>query len=249
LARTLARAPRRRRPIRRKIGQWCARYLPAEVVGTISAVASAYFAYVATGDRATAAIVGTIGENVGFYGVMAVIEWRRQGRLGPMGRQARALRTIRVLSAEFGPAEVIDSLLVRPGAMYLGPFVTGGITTGSLLGKIMADAVFYAVAIASFEIVQRRGGGGRGPAGAGMPAKKAMNGGRLAFAGSGDGPRRGGRGVPPHDRGVARGRTALRHEVQRVPARAKAVEGAGVRVRDRVGKRTGRPARSRGRRR
>ncbi|GAA0950970.1 hypothetical protein [Virgisporangium aurantiacum] len=245
MARTLARAPR----WRRLIGRWCARYLPAEVVGTISAVASAYFAYLATGDRATAAIAGTIGENVGFYGVMAVIEWRRQGEMGPMGRQAKALRTIRVLSAEFGPAELIDSLLVRPGAMYVGPFVTGGITSGSLLGKIMADAVFYAVAIASFEIVQRRGGGGRGLAGAGAPAKKAMNGGRLAFAGSGDGPRRGGRGVPPHDRGVARGRTALRHEVQRVPARAKAVEGAGVRVRDRVGQRAGRPVGNRGRRR
>jgi hypothetical protein len=245
LAKTVTRVPRWRRLIRR----WCARYLPAEVIGTISAVTSAYVAYLATGDRALAAIFGTIGENVGFYSVMAVVEWRRQGTAGPMGLQARAQRTIRVLSAEFGPAELIDSLVVRPGAMYLGPFVTGGITSGSLLGKIMADAVFYAVAIASFELVHRRATGGRGPVGAGAPAVKAMNGGRLALAGSGDGSRRGGRGVPPHERGNARGRSALRHEVQRVPARAGAPEKPGVRVRDRVGKRAGRPARNRGRRR
>jgi hypothetical protein len=245
LAKTVTRAPR----WRRLIGRWCARYLPAEVIGTISAVASAYFAYLATDDRAAAAIIGTLGENVGFYSVMAVTEWRRQGAFGPMGLQARALRTVKVLSAEFGPAEVIDSLLVRPAAMYVGPFVTGGITSGSLIGKIMADAVFYAVAIASFEIVQRRGVGGHGLAGAGAPAVKAMNGGRLAFAGTGDGPRRGGRGVPPHDRGNARGRAALRHEVQRVPARAGAVEGPRVRVRDRVGQRAERPVNNRGRRR
>jgi hypothetical protein len=245
LAKIVMRVPRWRRLIRR----WCARYLPAEVIGTISAVASAYFAYIYTDDRALAAVFGTIGENVGFYSVMAVVEWRRQGAAGPMGLQARAQRTIRVLSAEFGPAEVIDSLVVRPAAMYVAPFVTGGITSGSLLGKIMADAVFYAVAIASFEVVERRRVNARGPAGAGAPAVKAMNGGRLALAGSGDGSRRGGRGVPPHERGNARGRPALRHEVQRVPARAGASEGSGVRVRDRVGQRTGRPSRNRGRRR
>jgi hypothetical protein len=229
------------------VARWCARYLPAEVAGTICAVTSAYVAYLITGDRAVAAISGTLGENVGFYGAMAVAEFRRQARVTIGGRQVRAWRTVRVLFAEFGPAEVLDSLLVRPVAMYVGPFLTGGMASGSLVGKLMADAVFYAVAIASFENFHRRLGGGR--AGAVAPAARASNGGRLGYAGTGDGPRLGGRGVLPHDRGLARGRAALRHEVQRIPAGAQAVDGSRVRIRDRVGSRTGRPARNRSRRR
>jgi O-antigen/teichoic acid export membrane protein len=125
------------------------RYLPAEVVGTVCAVAGAYVAFLVLADRAVAAIVGTMAENVGFYGVMAVVEWRR--------RRARSVRrTALALFAEFGPAEALDSLLVRPACMYLGPLLTGGIASGSLLGKLAADGVFYAVAIVGYEIMQRR---------------------------------------------------------------------------------------------
>jgi hypothetical protein len=144
----------------RKAGQWCARYLPAEIVGTVCAVMGAYVAFRISGDRAIAAIAGTMAENVGFYGVMAATEWRRPGT-GQAGPCRRAGRTAAVLFAEFGPAEALDSLLVRPLCMYLGPFLTGGIAGGSLLGKLMADAVFYAVAIASYEVVQRRLAGSR----------------------------------------------------------------------------------------
>jgi hypothetical protein len=139
----------------RKAGEWCARYLPAEIVGTVCAVIGAYVAFRIMEDRAVAAISGTLAENVGFYGVMTVTEWRRQAA-GRPGLHRRAGRTAAVLFAEFGPAEALDSLLVRPVCMYLGPFVTGGIASGSLLGKLIADAVFYAVAIVSYEFVQRR---------------------------------------------------------------------------------------------
>jgi hypothetical protein len=114
----------------------------------------AYVAFCVMGDRAIAAITGTMAENVGFYGVMAVTEWRRQGA-GRPGRHRRAARTAAALFAEFGPAEALDSLLVRPVCMYLGPFVAGGIAGGSLLGKLAADAVFYGVAIVSSGVVQR----------------------------------------------------------------------------------------------
>jgi hypothetical protein len=66
------------------------------------------------------------------------------------------VRTALALFAEFGPAEALDSLLVRPVCMYTGPFLTGGVASGSLLGKIAADAVFYTVAIVSYEVAQRR---------------------------------------------------------------------------------------------
>jgi hypothetical protein len=117
------------------------------------------------GDRAVAAITGTLAENVGFYGVMAVMEWRQQAA-GRPGVHRRTARTAAALFVEFGPAEALDSLLVRPLCMYVGPFLTGGIASGSLLGKLGADAAFYAVAAASYVAVQRRvaAGGGWRPA-------------------------------------------------------------------------------------
>lgn len=139
----------------RKAREWCSRYLPAEVVGTAFSVIGAYAAFHLWGDRAVAALAGTLAENAGFYGVMAVLEWRRQASGAP-GRRRRAGRTAMALSTELGPAEAIDSLAVRPLMLFLGPFLTGGIATGSALGKIMADVVFYVVVIACYEAGQRR---------------------------------------------------------------------------------------------
>ncbi|WP_052163527.1 hypothetical protein [Actinoplanes utahensis] len=40
--------------------------------------------------------------------------------------------------------------------LFVGPFLTGGIVTGSALGKVLADVVFYIVAIICYEAAQRR---------------------------------------------------------------------------------------------
>jgi hypothetical protein len=59
---------------------------------------------------------GTWGENLGYYGTVLTRELRarraRNGRLTP----AAVLRTIRNLALEFGGAELLDSLLIRPAA-------------------------------------------------------------------------------------------------------------------------------------
>jgi ornithine decarboxylase len=99
--------------------------------------------------------VGTVAENVGFYGVIAGREWRRQRFHGRADALRSAFGTLRATILEFGPAELLD-WLVRPLSMYVGPFVTGHIASGALLGKLMADVVFYAVAIVGYEIAQHR---------------------------------------------------------------------------------------------
>jgi ornithine decarboxylase len=157
LAERVSRAPRRLRKPRwlRKLREWSARYLPAEIVGTACAVAGAFVAFQLTGERAIAAIAATVAENVGFYTILAGVEWRRQSAKDDTGAAVTALRTARALSIEFGPAEVLDSVLLRPSSMYLGAVVTGNAASGALLGKLIADALFYAAAITSYEITRR----------------------------------------------------------------------------------------------
>jgi hypothetical protein len=63
--------------------------------------------------------------------------------------------TARAVATEFGPAELVDTLAVRPALLYAATAAFGGTPAAWLVGKLAADAVFYAVAIGSFELGRR----------------------------------------------------------------------------------------------
>ncbi len=52
---------------------------------------------------------------------------------------------------EFGPAEAIDSILIRPVAFYAGPILFGNVAVGWMLGSVTADVAFFVMAIFSYE--------------------------------------------------------------------------------------------------
>ena len=85
-----------------------------------------------------AAVGGDLGEGLAFYAVVVARELRAE-------RSAARPRSMRHLLAdllrEFGPAEALDSFALRPLAMYAGPLVTGGLLTGTLLGKVRESVV------------------------------------------------------------------------------------------------------------
>jgi hypothetical protein len=148
---------------RRRVAQWVARYLPLEVLGTIAAVAGSWAAYEASGSIVVAAVAGTIAEGVGYYALVVVRGIR--GHLGSLrvtrvrrrsGRGALAIAlTLRGMAAEFGPAEVLDTVVVRPALLIVAAAWLGPDPTAWLVGKLAADVVFYVVAIASFELGRR----------------------------------------------------------------------------------------------
>ena len=63
-------------------------------------------------------------------------------------------RTVRDLLIEFGPAELVDSLLARPLFMYLMPSLLHNFTAGIVAGKLAADVIFYGIAISAYELRQ-----------------------------------------------------------------------------------------------
>ena len=130
-----------------RVLSWLRRYLPAELVALPSALLFAYAAGSLTGSSAAAAFAGTWGENLGFYGLFLGRELRRRGHV-------RALpAAVRDLVLEFGPAETLDSLLIRPAFMYAGLSLAPNPMLGVLAGKLAADVTFYAPAIASYELL------------------------------------------------------------------------------------------------
>ena len=142
---------------------WLVRYLPLEVLGTIAAMLGAWAAYEASGSLAIAAIAGALAESVGYYALVVVRAARghaasaRVRVLPRPGRRAWTTTwlTARSVAAEFGPAELVDSFAVRPATLWVASALWGAHPAAWLVGKLAADAVFYVVAIVSFETGRR----------------------------------------------------------------------------------------------
>jgi selenocysteine lyase/cysteine desulfurase len=124
---------------------WIRRYGPAEVAAVAGALVAAGIVDGA-GTAAATAVAATLGETVAFYVTILI----RDLRARPADRPVRVV--LRGLVIEFGPAEALDTALLRPAAMYLGPLVTGDLTAGVIAGKVAADLVFYGIAAFGHEI-------------------------------------------------------------------------------------------------
>jgi hypothetical protein len=112
---------------------------------------------------AAVGIVATWAEMVGFYGTMAVRDLSQRlrgtsaGAPGTAGSRTRAAAaTTTALIAEFGPAELLDTLLVRPALIAVSLQLTSTTLVGIVAGKLLADVAFYVPAIASWELLRRK---------------------------------------------------------------------------------------------
>jgi hypothetical protein len=126
------------RPLR-----WLKRYLPAEAAALLTAVALAQLVSMLTDSTARAAVAGAWGETCVYYAVM-------------LAREIDAADTlwaaVRNLVLEFGVAEALDSLLVRPALMYVASQLIGDVSVGVLIGKVASDVIFYVPTIAAYEL-------------------------------------------------------------------------------------------------
>ena len=134
---------------------WAKRCGVAEVTGTLTAYLGYFTVLGMTQNDLASAYGGSIGESLGFFGVMisreiAADRSKARRRLESYGWKGMQ-RTIRGLFMEFGPAELLDTGLIGPLAMgtasyYLGPGI------GILVGKLASDLTFYGSAILACEI-------------------------------------------------------------------------------------------------
>lgn len=137
-----------------KLIEWLTRYLPLEIVATACALAGGLGAAALVANAAVIAYAATWAENAGFYGYALVREVR--GNVGSTRASILAvgkalLPSTRTILLEFGPAEILDSLVVRPTCMLIMTQMTGNLPLGLLLGKLLADLAFYGLAVVGFE--------------------------------------------------------------------------------------------------
>jgi hypothetical protein len=144
----------------KKRKEWLKRYLPAEILGTVLALAAAWAAYAHTNSFVAATAAGWAGEGVGFYGYFVTSELignaKRYSNHSILKRIPMALAAASTnLLIEFLPAEILDNFILRPYLMYLIPHYVHPYPVGFLVGKFSADILFYALAIVGYETRKR----------------------------------------------------------------------------------------------
>lgn len=141
--------------------KWAVRYLPGEVAGTCTALGSSLAVHAATDSLAAAAIAGTVGENIGYYGAALCRElrlyWRRCGSRSRYAKLRFSMKhAIRGMVVEFGFAELVDTFAVRPFLLYMLPVLfPSNLVAALFAAKILADCVFYGLTFAGLQVRQR----------------------------------------------------------------------------------------------
>jgi hypothetical protein len=130
-----------------KLKDWGWRYIPAEISGTLTALLAALIVTFLTNNPILTAFAGTWGENIGFYGIILIREFKTK-----KNNSIPLRKTLRNLIIEFGPAEVLDSFVLRPFFMFIFPTIIGNLVIGIIIGKFAADATFYIPTIIAYEL-------------------------------------------------------------------------------------------------
>lgn len=146
--------------VKRKMKEWLSRYLPGEIIGTVSAVTAASLAHWYTSNLIVVAYVGSLGEAIGFYSTVFIQQVVAVNKLNKATPKIFSFsdftRIISTIFWEFGPAGLLDDLVLRPFFMYVFPGIVGNFTWGILIGKIVGDLSFYLLVILSYEIIKHK---------------------------------------------------------------------------------------------
>ena len=148
---------RSERSLGRSVLFFVGRYLPSEFAGTAVLLVAALITLDRTGSPLAAAAAGTVAETVGFYSVALAMILVEQRRLAGGGIGRMLGRTVGLGIAEFGPIELLDTLLARPALLYLGTAVLPNPVIGLLAGKLAADVLFYVGAASAYRVTDLAG--------------------------------------------------------------------------------------------
>ncbi|MBP6218131.1 MAG: hypothetical protein KA436_06065 [Oligoflexales bacterium] len=138
-----------------KIREWLARYLPSELAGTISMYLGYYWIWTMTEHPGAASYAAAISENVGFYGIMLFRELLLNRRNGLDLSSGSLLKSFTDLLLEFGPSELLDSLVLRPLCIGLSTHYLGH-NFGIFAGKLVSDVFFFIPTILMYELNKKR---------------------------------------------------------------------------------------------
>lgn len=146
--------------MKQKISEWLRRYGLAEVISLTLTVVSSWLTYEYSKNNLTTALVATWVGNIGYFSTILIqdvlVAIKQLREVGKKYSVDTFYKNVRALLVEFGIAEVLDSLFIRPMLLYFFPVWMGNRTLGTVIAKFMADITFYIPAIISYELSKKK---------------------------------------------------------------------------------------------
>jgi hypothetical protein len=143
-----------------RVREWLLRYGPAEILSLLATVGAAAITAQTGGSNLAIALAATWAGNVAYFGLLLGQDSWRTRQLLQQERRVYTwgtfARNMRALVVEFGAAEALDSLLIRPTLMYWLPRWLHSVPQGVLVAKFAADVTFYVPAIISYELSKEK---------------------------------------------------------------------------------------------
>jgi len=132
------------------------RYGLAEIAGAVCVLLISSLTYYFTRNKIIAAYAGTIGENIGFYGVIILRDTIDAKRKAAHWSGKEIWQVLKNILIEFGIAEALDTFLMRPLMLYLFTSLFTNYQIGALAGVVVADILFYSLAVLFSELNKKR---------------------------------------------------------------------------------------------
>ncbi|MFH1439373.1 MAG: hypothetical protein ABIG89_02330 [Candidatus Woesearchaeota archaeon] len=137
--------------VNNKLKEWFKRYAAAEVIGLLSGIVFANISMFVFGNMIGSAFIATWAENFGFYGTILYKDGKQRknkhGNIGFKGFLIMLKNTI----IEFGPAEYLDSFLIRPFYLAVFPHFIQNYSLAIILGSLATNITYYIPTILSYE--------------------------------------------------------------------------------------------------
>jgi len=136
--------------IRDKLREWFKRYAFAEFLASVFTIVFSNIAMGFFGNYIVAGFVGTWADNLGFYGVITYRDLKAKGKNKKI-TSANFFRFLRNMIVEFGPAEYLDSFIIRPFYLSVFPYFIDNYTLAIFIATILANITYYIPTIISYE--------------------------------------------------------------------------------------------------
>lgn len=133
--------------MKRKVIEWLRRYSLPLIIGYILTLSVASGTKLLFGSLVVAAYFATWADNCGFYGTIAYRDLKARGKLS----FSNFFKVIRDMIVEFGPAEYVDSFVLRPLFLATFPLFISNYPLAILLGSLTAEITFFIPVIISYE--------------------------------------------------------------------------------------------------
>lgn len=121
------------------------------LLATLAAIISATAFKFLTGNNIVAGVLATWVDNVVFYGYISFQDLKKKRRKRGLSL-GTLFRHMRNMFVEFGPAEYLDSFLLRPFYLSSFPYVIGNYPLAILLGSVAAEVTFFIPVIIFYEL-------------------------------------------------------------------------------------------------